>query len=634
MKKKWLVSIPLLLLIGLLAVWSWNTAKTAYHLMGLRSEIKAVIGGDPDNIEPLYVFSLLNSVNQDLYVLQRNLTPIYPILPIFGRMAAQVEPALTYLDSLVNFALLYEPKIRPLFNEGLQNHVDLANLIDSFSEKEFVSQIDQIGRDVEEHRQRLDILKLPYRFQDDFKLLDKYLPFINLSREILPQLGSLTGADKKTDYLLLALNHDELRGGGGFITAIGMLSVQNLTNISIDLQDSYSFDDLSKDYPLPPLPLQTYMLADYWLPRDGNWSADFPESARTVQMLYQISRNEKMKGVIAFDQEAVRQIVAAVGPIQVDPQSNTWVNQDNILNYMQESWGSNVDSSDWWRNRKDFISILGKVIVQSVMDSRDINQVTRLARTSLNLLKQGHLMLYFNDPKLESVLASQGFDHGVSYQGGDLIYWVDSNIGFNKVDAVIERELKYTIDLRDPMQANADLIMQFTHQNQSGIPCEHIATYGEEIAYQKMMERCYWDYWRVYLPPGSQLIDYESAIVPGENLLNSQTWEGQLDQLSDLMDLSMIGGLLMLPTASQQKIRLTYQLPDGIVIFKGTKGYYHLDLKKQLGLNALPVEITVKIPNDYQFVDYPADSQINQNSLVYKFLLTESDDHLIISYQP
>lgn len=634
MKKKWLVSIPLLLLIGLLAVWSWNTAKTAYHLMGLRSEIKAVIGGDPDNIEPLYVFSLLNSVNQDLYVLQRNLTPIYPILPIFGRMAAQVEPALTYLDSLVNFALLYEPKIRPLFNEGLQNHVDLANLIDSFSEKEFVSQIDQIGRDVEEHRQRLDILKLPYRFQDDFKLLDKYLPFINLSREILPQLGSLTGADKKTDYLLLALNHDELRGGGGFITAIGMLSVQNLTNISIDLQDSYSFDDLSKDYPLPPLPLQTYMLADYWLPRDGNWSADFPESARTVQMLYQISRNEKMKGVIAFDQEAVRQIVAAVGPIQVDPQSNTWVNQDNILNYMQESWGSNVDSSDWWRNRKDFISILGKVIVQSVMDSRDINQVTRLARTSLNLLKQGHLMLYFNDPKLESVLASQGFDHGVSYQGGDFIYWVDSNIGFNKVDAVIERELKYTIDLRDPMQANADLIMQFTHQNQSGIPCEHIATYGEEIAYQKMMERCYWDYWRVYLPPGSQLIDYESAIVPGENLLNSQTWEGQLDQLSDLMDLSMIGGLLMLPTASQQKIRLTYQLPDGIVIFKGTKGYYHLDLKKQLGLNALPVEITVKIPNDYQFVDYPADSQINQNSLVYKFLLTESDDHLIISYQP
>lgn len=634
MKKKWLVSIPLLLLIGLLAVWSWNTAKTAYHLMGLRSEIKAVIGGDPDNIEPLYVFSLLNSVNQDLYVLQRNLTPIYPILPIFGRMAAQVEPALTYLDSLVNFALLYEPKIRPLFNEGLQNHVDLANLIDSFSEKEFVSQIDRIGRDVEEHRQRLDILKLPYRFQDDFKLLDKYLPFINLSREILPQLGSLTGADKKTDYLLLALNHDELRGGGGFITAIGMLSVQNLTNISIDLQDSYSFDDLSKDYPLPPLPLQTYMLADYWLPRDGNWSADFPESARTVQMLYQISRNEKMKGVIAFDQEAVRQIVAAVGPIQVDPQSNTWVNQDNILNYMQESWGSNVDSSDWWRNRKDFISILGKVIVQSVMDSRDINQVTRLARTSLNLLKQGHLMLYFNDPKLESVLASQGFDHGVSYQGGDLIYWVDSNIGFNKVDAVIERELKYTIDLRDPKQANADLIMQFTHQNQSSIPCEHIATYGEEIAYQKMMERCYWDYWRVYLPPGSQLIDYESAIVPGENLLNSQTWEGQLDQLSDLMDLSMIGGLLMLPTASQQKIRLTYQLPDGIVIFKGTKGYYHLDLKKQLGLNALPVEITVKIPNDYQFVDYPADSQINQNSLVYKFLFTGSDDHLIISYQP
>lgn len=634
MKKKWLIIIPLFLLIGLLAVWSWNIVRTGYHLLGLRSEIKAVITSDLDNIEPLYIFSLLNSVDQDLNVLQSNLSPIYPLLPVFGKMTAQVEPAITYLDSIVNYALLFEEKTMPLLSDGLQNRVDLANLIDGFVAKEFVAQVDQAALEVEINRKDLEISALPYRFQDDFQLLDESLPYIALSREILPQLGSLIGTEQATNYLLLALNHDELRGGGGFITAMGLLTVQNLTNIDFDLQDSYSVDDLSKEYPLPPQPLQTYMLAGYWLPRDGNWSANFPESARDVQALYQISRDETLKGVIAFDQEAVRQIVAAVGPIQVDPQTNTWVNQENILLYMQESWGSNADSSDWWRNRKDFISILGKVIVQSIMDTRDLRQVIRLVKTSHSLLRQGHLSLYFNDPQLQAVLADQGFDHGVSYQGGDFLYWVDANIGFNKVDAVIQRELDYNIDLSDPSQVRAEMSMRYTHLNQVEVPCEHIATYGDEIEYQKMMERCYWDYWRVYIPPGSMVLESDAAFVPGENLLNGQPWEGKLDLSSDLTGLNMIAGLQLVPAKSEQQIRLVYQLPANVVVFKGTKGYYHLDLKKQLGLNSLPVEITIRIPEGYQFVDFPAESQISQNSLSYWFLQTDSDQHLVFSYQP
>ncbi len=603
-------------------------------MLGLRSEIRAVITSDLDTIEPLYIFSLLHSVDQDLNVLESNLSPIYPILPVFGKMTTQIEPAITYLDSIVNYALLFEEKSKPLLSDGIQNRVDLANLIDGFIEKEFISQVDQAGLEVETNRKSLEISALPYRFQDDFQLLDESLPYIALSRQILPRLGSLIGADQATNYLLLALNQDELRGGGGFITAMGLLRVQNLTNIDFDLQDSYSVDDLSKEYPLPPQPLQTYMLAGYWVARDGNWSADFPESAREVQALYQISRAETLQGVIAFDQEAVRQIVAAVGPVQVDPQTNTWVNQENILLYMQESWGSNADSNDWWRNRKDFMSILGKVIVQSIIDTRDLRQLVRLMKTSHSLLRQGHLSLYFNDPLLQVMLADQGLDHGVSYQGGDFLYWVDANIGFNKVDSVIKRELSYTIDLRDPSQVSAELVMRFTHLGQAPVDCEHIATYGDEIDYQKMKERCYWDYWRVYIPPGSMILESDVDSVSGENLLTRQPWQGNLDLFSDLKDLNMIAGLQVLPTNSERAVRLVYQLPVDVVVFKGTKGYYHLELKKQLGLNALPVEITIRIPEGYQFLDFPAESQISHNSLSFRFMQTNSSQHLIFSFQP
>ena len=205
-----------------------------------------------------------------------------------------------------------------------------------------------------------------------------------------------------------------MRGGGGFITAMGTATVQNLTNIDFDLQEFYQFDDLSKDYPLPPQPLQTFMLASIWLPRDGNWSADFPTSARKVQELFKISNETNTNGVIAFDQEAVRQIMGAIGPLQVDPQENIWVDENNVMQYMQESWGSKSHEENWWANRKDFIGVLGKAILETVTESQDIKQIFELAKVSRSLIKSGHLLVYFNNPTVQSILNQQAMDHSIT----------------------------------------------------------------------------------------------------------------------------------------------------------------------------------------------------------------------------
>ena len=46
-----------------------------------------------------------------------------------------------------------------------------------------------------ENRNSLDISLLPIRFQDDFLLLDKFLPLIQLSGEVLPHLPEIIGLD-------------------------------------------------------------------------------------------------------------------------------------------------------------------------------------------------------------------------------------------------------------------------------------------------------------------------------------------------------------------------------------------------------------------------------------------------------
>jgi len=633
MKKKWVISLLVLAIFVFVAIWGFTVGKHAFHLIQVRQEIKGLIQGNLDTISPEYMFTLMHDVSGDLNVLDKNLKFLYPVFKLLRGTPSQIEPSIIYLDSLVDYALLMEVKLSPVVSNGIDSQVDILQFLTGiFGDREFIRQILEFSYEIPRNRNSLDISLLPIRFQDDFLLLDKFLPLIQLSGEVLPHLPEIIGLDSPSNYLLLALNQDELRGGGGFITAMGTATVQNLTNIDFDLQDSYQFDDLSKDYPLPPQPLQTFMLASIWLPRDGNWSADFPTSARKVQELFKISNETNTNGVIAFDQEAVRQIMGAIGPLQVDPQENIWVDENNVMQYMQESWGSKSHKENWWANRKDFIGVLGKAILETVTESQDIKQIFELAKVSRSLIKSGHLLVYFNNPTVQSILNQQAMDHSINVQKGDFIYWVDSNVGFNKMDAIIQRSLSYQIDLSNIDQPTAKLSMKFVNPVDVEAICEHIASYGEDITYSNMQERCYWDYWRVYRPPGSLITNANITAIPGEQLLSGQGWQGPLGQESDLPGFEMAGGMMVVPTYSQQEIELTFNLPKEIIEIRDGKYFYTLSILKQLGLNELPVDLQIRIPAWARFDNGPEFLSITEPLVTGSTILFDNENQIVIEF--
>jgi hypothetical protein len=368
------------------------------------------------------------------------------------------------------------------------------------------------------------------------------------------------------------------------------------------------------------------MLAGIWVPRDGNWSADFPTSAQTVQKLYELSTAQKTNGVIAFDQHTVQKFLEVMEPINIDPSQEMWVNSDNVLEYMYESWGQSSESENWWSNRKDFVGILGKAMLQSLINTRDYKKMIALGKVSHELLQSGHLMLYFNEPAIQSLLAEMDLDAAVQYQGGDFLYWVDSNIGFNKVDAAIIRKLTYAVDLTDLDNPTAHLTMEYEHPIDVEVPCVHEATYGKDIAYTNMFQRCYWDYWRVYTAPDSQLLNASVQYVPGDFLLSGNNWQGELDLSSDLPGLGMIAGLQIVPTNATRQIVLDLALSPEILIYRAGTIEYYLNLYKQLGLTEIPVEIRMTIPAKSQFIDLPPGAQVDQNTAVFKATLTKNNE--------
>jgi hypothetical protein len=315
-----------------------------------------------------------------------------------------------------------------------------------------------------------------------------------------------------------------------------------------------------------------------------------------------------------------------MGSINIDPSQELWVNSDNVLEYMYESWGQASDSENWWANRKDFVGILGKAMLQSLINTRDYKKMIALAKVSHELLQSGHLMLYFNEPTIQSLLAEMDLDAAVQYQGGDFLYWVDSNMGFNKVDAVILRKLTYAVDLTDLDNPTAHLSMEYEHPIKEDVPCVHEATYGKDIAYTNMFQRCYWDYWRVYTAPDSQLLNASVQYVPGDFLLSGNNWQGDLDLSSDLPGLGMIAGLQIVPTNATRQIVLDLALSPEILIYRAGTIEYYLNLYKQLGLTEIPVEIRMTIPAKSQFIDLPPGAQVDQNTAVFKATLTKNNE--------
>ena len=212
---------------------------------------------------------------------------------------------------------------------------------------------------------------LSYSLASRAPLIDGALPLVQAGLSGAPLAPDLLGQDRPRTYLVLALNEDELRPGGGFISGAGEVQVQAGRVISMTFQDSYQADDYSLPYPDPPDPLRRYLGVDLWVFRDSNWSPDFPTAVKQALELYRPKHPVNVDGVIALDQHAVQALVGAVGPLTV-PGATEPVSGDNVLAYIRRAWGP-ADGNlggDWWAKRKSFMGPLAAAAMQRLQSGQ------------------------------------------------------------------------------------------------------------------------------------------------------------------------------------------------------------------------------------------------------------------------
>ena len=331
--------------------------------------------------------------------------------------------------------------------------------------------------------------------------LDRYLPWFETAVDGALLAPELLGADGPRTYLILAQNNHELRPTGGFISGVGELTVEDGRLVSLTFSDSYAVDNLGVPHDLTPADFQDVLSGQLWFIRDANWDADFPTSASRAMEIYARDRGTQTDGVIALDLAALQLLVDALGPLQV-PGINEPVTGQGVVQVIQEQWGGPVGDGwkEWWLHRKDFMGQIASATMARLSGGGSI-QPTRVAQALKQAIDEKHLLLYVADPQAGRLLRERNWDGSLPdpWSSSDVLLVVDTNVGFNKVNPNIERAIEYQVDLGAEGKPLARLAVSY--QNRSKQPvgsCIQEARYGD--SYADMMDRCYWNYLRVYVP--------------------------------------------------------------------------------------------------------------------------------------
>jgi hypothetical protein len=630
--------------IALLVVWGIRLTSIGLSLRQHLGQVEA-LADDPAALDPIAACDLVHALRGDVVALRREaggltqLAPLLGWLPGIGGELRAAPHLLDTADGLTEAGTLTCDALEPVLtsfgdNEGKNlTPEQIIALLDR--ERPALEQALAAAERAQAAWEQVDTATLSPWLAEKVSVLSEGLPLLRTGLRMSTVAPELLGADGPRTYLILAQNEDELRPTGGFISGAGALTVEWGHITGVDFIDANLVDDyLNKPYPDPPQPLLDYMGSEIWLFRDANWSPDFPTSARQAAYFYEYGQGVPVDGVIALNQHAVELFMSGLGEVHISGVDKP-VTASNVRQFMRESWnpGEGGATVQWAFSRKDFIGQLAAAILNRIESDPGRVDWVQIAKGAYQALEGHHLLIFVEDTDASSALAQTGWDGAVRGSDGDYLMAVDANLGFNKVNALVDGEMDYRVTLNADGTASADLLLTYTHRGQwENVRCQHVLPYTDDTTYASLMHRCYYDYLRIYVPDGSVLRTATPQPTPGEYLWHGEPTDGQAVTLNDEAGKTVFAQFLVLEYGQALTTRFEYDLPQIVQADDGQHSYTLL-IQKQGGAPAAPASVTVTLPPSANLLKAtPPPKTIDANILTFDLQLS-ADILIEVTYE-
>lgn len=639
-----------IILIAWFGLKTWRLARVAQSMLAYESRARALLDEGLLSADPERAEALVMDLRRDVVILNREIKPFLPLLtrmgfvPRVGPLLAQSADYLEMADAGSEAAAYavrgLKPALYVLQDEQATGSDLLSGVLPIIEDArpDLFAASAALERFIAA-RSRIDVGdSFPARLRGLLSQVDGKL-YLADQLKLLTAFPQIMGHGGGRTYMLLVQNEDELRPTGGFLSGVGFLTVADGKIISLSFDDANLVDDWqNKPYDMPPDPFYDLMGSELFLFRDVNFWPDFPTSAEKAIELYAYGQDSapQLDGVIAFDKEFVAMLVGVTGPIEV-PELETTLRRDNVVDRLREAWTTGSDEQplgEWFRQRKEFLEPVARALRTALFNNMHQLDPLYLSETLHQAVQQKHLQVYLRDPQSALILDQIDWDGRLELPSSqDYVFVVDTNVGFNKVNPLIERTIDYDVQLLEDGTARATLTLRYAHQGHStAAPCTHYQNYEQGITYDELINRCYWNYLRIYLPPGLDPLQLPRHDLPAGAEPAGQHWPAQTAQLrQDADGTTYVENAFVLVQGKTLTSTYVYDIP--LLVGDTSQRRYRLKILKQAGTDPAPVSVHITVPEGYVVHETSPAASINGREVVLQTdLLTDLD--LEVSYRP
>ena len=380
---------------------------------------------------------------------------------------------------------------------------------------------------------------------------------------VMTKLPKILGFDQEKTYLLIFLNNNEIRAGGGFPGSLGFFKISSGKVSDFKIQNNYTFDSNNKIMFHPLL----YS------------SSDFPTVVQKIEDTFQKSetlKNQKIDGVITIDTQILPEILKITGPILINNEEfgyNYLLNDSNVIDILERhtkkdfaQYEGNVD------DRKEILNLLTDEIFKRV-PYLDKTSLLKFAGVIEKLKNEKHLMVYFEDKDIESLAQKYNASGEMKKPDGDYCLISDNNFSFSKSHQVLEENINYKVDLA---------------QRQSELSIDYLINHEQN-----------WKIWytssftKIYLPQGANVKKYEGFTkdAPDDPEGTLKNYEKLTEDKRDGFE--VFSAWEKYQPLEKKNFKLIYDLPKSVTNGKE----YNLLFQKQPGLTNASLDIEVNIGN-------------------------------------
>lgn len=287
------------------------------------------------------------------------------------------------------------------------------------------------------------------------------------SRLVPPMMG----ADGPRSYFMAFQTNAEARGTGGLLGGFGILRFDN----GVATVDTLGANT-ELDKPFTPIDLGAEFNQNYGYAnpfgdfRNSNLSPHFPYAAQIWKSMWAQQTGMNVDGVIALDPFALSYILGAVGPVTMP--DGEQVTKDNVVELTESTAYARFPTDQVARKR--YLQDIASEVVKKVTGSTGSPKA--LLEALGNAVSRGRIAVWSAVPPEQDLLEKTPLARTIPDDRAPYAAVVLNNLGGNKMDYYLEREIEYVADDCSTEARNSTVTVRLRNAAPAGPLPDYVAS--------------------------------------------------------------------------------------------------------------------------------------------------------------